>query len=740
MTTKCPAVCFFPNPTTLSSLSLSFAFVPCSPRFISTNSFNWYRVIDDDYDYDDDYYDDDDGYGYDDYVAKPAAVAPKKPANNAKANNTKTINANNNNNNANNKNVNANTNNKNANTNTNNNNKKNNSTAPAAATAQPLLTPGSLTPNQSTISTNSKLTSSQELCPISWIQEKNKGLAQLWQDQARPTQLSTHMLMIGHVDSGKSSLLGRLLLTQGRVNNRTLEGLQKEATQIGKGSFALAWLSDEQVTERTRGVTVDVVAKWFLTPHRTVYVWDCPGHRDFVGNMLSAANHAKSAILLVSARTGEFESGIGYHLQSAPTPVDTNDKNKTQSGQTREHALLAFGSGVRNIIVAVNKMDEVGYDPQRYLFICTETRKMLGQIGFDVSPGSPHVRYVPVSAMTGVNIASTAQAGAKGDESPSTLPAELAAWYTNAPSLIDLIDTLPSDNGSSGLDREEFNPIPTTGPNPDPFAVAVHETFVSPLFGLSVHGKVLSGSCMVKEKVVLFPSGLVAKVKGIEHKNELVEGCFQGDVVTLQVALLNSNEDVQNTMSTALLCDPYPPQFGKRFIAHIHTSMTLNGIPLIPGANLVIHSQHLHSIGTITKIIHSQSLLDGPDDEHPEHVTEDEVIKGSEVAKQQKQVVKRRMITNQSISVVEITLQVPLPFVNLNKFKAAVGVAQKMKDDHEAVQQDQVGLNAGFKKTLLSLDQYKGPIDRICIRRGNETVATGVAIDVLEEERYDFVV
>eukprot|EP00461_Guttulinopsis_vulgaris_P003189 UN03190 len=196
---------------------------------------------------------------------------------------------------------------------------------------------------------------------------------------------------------------------------------------------------------------------------------------------------------------------------------------------------------------------------------------MLGQIGFDVNPQNCHVRFVPVSAKNDVNIGyylTNNAANAKVDK--TDLPPELTAWYgTNNPTLIDLINTLPTDNyfldapDSNGVNtttsnktQQEFIPTPINGPNPNPLTIAIHETYTDTINGLCVQGKVLTGSCCVKEKIVLIPSGLVATIRGIQCGDTLVNGCFAGDVVTLQVKLVNNTEDAANAMGTIVVTEP----------------------------------------------------------------------------------------------------------------------------------------------------------------------------------------
>ncbi|RZC47980.1 hypothetical protein C5167_040940 [Papaver somniferum] len=147
------------------------------------------------------------------------------------------------------------------------------------------------------------------------------------------TQLN--LAIVGHVDSGKSTLSGRLLNLLGRISQKEMHKYEKEAKQQGKGSFAFAWAMDESAEERERGITMTVGVAYFDSKKYHVVVLDSPGHKDFVPNMISGATQADAAILVIDASMGAFEAGI-----------DAN------GGQTREHAQLIRSFGVDQVIVA----------------------------------------------------------------------------------------------------------------------------------------------------------------------------------------------------------------------------------------------------------------------------------------------------------------------------------------------------------------------------------------------------
>ena len=245
----------------------------------------------------------------------------------------------------------------------------------------------------------------------------------------------------GHVDAGKSTLMGRLLYETGRVNEKTRVAHERGSSKIGKASFSWAWELDGTLEERERrecsafrivvpdirprGITMDIGQQSLSTSHRVVTILDAPGHRDFIPNMISGASQADCAVLVVDAAAGEFEAGFD------------------RGGQTREHLLLVRSLGVSQLLVAVNKLDQVCFhaemallfliftvesqvqwDKDRYEEICGIMKPFLLQSGFHPS----RMKFVPVAASLGVNLA----------DRQGTNAATLNRWY-KGPTMIDLL-------------------------------------------------------------------------------------------------------------------------------------------------------------------------------------------------------------------------------------------------------------------------------------------------------------
>merc|ERR1712076_18001 len=167
-----------------------------------------------------------------------------------------------------------------------------------------------------------------------------------------------NLVVIGHVDAGKSTTTGHLIYKCGGIDKRVIDQFEKEAAELGKSSFKYAWVLDNLKAERERGITIDIALWKFQSPKYYFTVIDAPGHRDFIKNMITGTSQADVAILVVASGVGEFEAGYA------------------KDGQTREHALLAFTLGVKQMIVGVNKMDDksVKYSKDRYQEICSEMK------------------------------------------------------------------------------------------------------------------------------------------------------------------------------------------------------------------------------------------------------------------------------------------------------------------------------------------------------------------------------
>jgi len=193
-----------------------------------------------------------------------------------------------------------------------------------------------------------------------------------------------NIVVIGHVDSGKSTTTGHLIYKCGGIDKRTIEKFEKDAQDMGKGSFKYAWVLDKLKAERERGITIDIALWKFESPRYYITIIDAPGHRDFIKNMITGTSQADCAVLVIASGQGEFEAGI------------------SKNGQTREHALLAYTLGVKQLVVAVNKMDDksVNWSQDRYEEIKKEVGQYIKKIGYNPDK----VNFVPISGWNGDNM------------------------------------------------------------------------------------------------------------------------------------------------------------------------------------------------------------------------------------------------------------------------------------------------------------------------------------------------
>ncbi|XVE59781.1 hypothetical protein DITRI_Ditri05aG0074700 [Diplodiscus trichospermus] len=193
-----------------------------------------------------------------------------------------------------------------------------------------------------------------------------------------------NIVVIGHVNSGKSTTTGHLIYKLGGIDKRVIERFEKEAAEMNKRSFKYAWVLDKLKAERERGITIDIALWKFETTKYYCTVIDAPGHRDFIKNMITGTSQADCAVLIIDSNTGGFEAGI------------------SKDGQTREHALLAFTLGVKQMICCCNKMDATTpkYSKARYDEIVKEVSSYLKKVGYNPEK----IPFVPISGFEGDNM------------------------------------------------------------------------------------------------------------------------------------------------------------------------------------------------------------------------------------------------------------------------------------------------------------------------------------------------
>ncbi|XP_069579651.1 HBS1-like protein isoform X1 [Brachyistius frenatus] len=356
-----------------------------------------------------------------------------------------------------------------------------------------------------------------------------------------------NLVVIGHVDAGKSTLMGHLLYLLGNVNKRTMHKYEQESKKVGKASFAYAWVLDETGEERDRGVTMDVGMTKFETNSKVVTLMDAPGHKDFIPNMITGAAQADVAVLVVDASRGEFEAGF------------------EAGGQTREHALLVRSLGVTQLAVAVNKMDQVNWQQERFQEITSKLGHFLKQAGFKESD----VFYIPTSGLSGENLV------AKSSVS------QLTSWYSRS-SLLEQIDAFKAPQRS--VDK--------------PFRLCVSDVFKDQGSGFCVTGKIEAGYIQTGDKLLAMPPNETCTVKGITLHDEALDWAAAGDHVSLTV----TGMDIIKINVGCVFCDPKEPiRVCTRFRARI---LLFNiEVPVTQGFPVLLHYHTVSEPATIRKLI-----------------------------------------------------------------------------------------------------------------------------------------
>jgi len=304
-----------------------------------------------------------------------------------------------------------------------------------------------------------------------------------------------NIVVIGHVDSGKSTTTGHLIYKCGGIDKRTIEKFEKEAQEMGKGSFKYAWVLDKLKAERERGITIDIALWKFETAKFYVTIIDAPGHRDFIKNMITGTSQADCAVLIVAAGTGEFEAGI------------------SKNGQTREHALLAYTLGVKQLIVGVNKMDSTDppYSEPRFEEIKKEVSGFIKKVGFNPDA----VAFVPISGWNGDNMLEVS---------------EKMAWFKG------WTVQRKEGNASGKCLIEALDAIsPPSRPTDKPLRLPLQDVYKIGGIGTVPVGRVETGIIKPGMVVTFAPVNLTTEVKSVEMHHESLPEAGPGDNVGFNV-------------------------------------------------------------------------------------------------------------------------------------------------------------------------------------------------------------
>lgn len=346
-----------------------------------------------------------------------------------------------------------------------------------------------------------------------------------------PKKEHVNVVFIGHVDAGKSTIGGQIMYLTGMVEKRTLEKYEREAKEKNRETWYLSWALDTNQEERDKGKTVEVGRAYFETEKKHFTILDAPGHKSFVPNMIGGASQADLAVLVISARKGEFETGF------------------EKGGQTREHAMLAKTAGVKHLIVLVNKMDDptVNWSLERYEECKEKLLPFLRKVGFNPKKD---IHFMPCSGLTGANLKE---------------PAEMCTWYTGLP-FIPHLDNLPNLNRSSD----------------GPVRLPIVDKYKD--MGTVILGKLESGSISKGQQLFMMPNRHTVEVLALLSDEVETDDAGPGENLKLRLKGIEEEE----ILPGFILCNGENLcHTGRTFDAQIviieHKSI------ICPGYNAVLH-------------------------------------------------------------------------------------------------------------------------------------------------------
>eukprot|EP00878_Enallax_costatus_P005079 GHUV01005340.1.p1 GENE.GHUV01005340.1~~GHUV01005340.1.p1 ORF type:complete len:524 (+),score=140.75 GHUV01005340.1:175-1572(+) len=423
-----------------------------------------------------------------------------------------------------------------------------------------------------------------------------------------------HLVVMGHVDAGKSTLMGRLLADLGNVSQKEVHKNQKEAAQAGKASFSWAWVLDERPEERARGVTVDVAIARFNTPGHDITLLDAPGHRDFVPNMISGAAQADAALLLVDGSPGGFEAG--FKGEGSAAGGVTGFGESAPGGQTQEHAQLARSLGVEQMAVVISKLDTCEYSQDRFEYIKSQLLPFLKSVGFKESL----LQWLPAVGPEGQNLLK-----------PPT-EQRLASWW-KGPTLVQAIDKFTPKPRNTGL----------------PLRVPVHDvTKARQGAGVVVGGKVEAGALVPGSKVLVVPGYETATVRSLEvNGQDHAPLALSGDSADITLTGI----DPSALHAGAVLChSEFPVHLAYKFTVQVLVLQV--PVPILKGHAVTIHAHTAREAGVISGLL---GLCDSKTGQHRQH--------------------KPRCLLSGQTALIEVTPVRPIPLEVFSDVKALGRIA-----------------------------------------------------------------